>query len=191
MPKASEIKKNAAIEFNGRVYFIKDIERSVPQGRAGGSLYRMRMYDVVTGQKVDETFKDSDMLNFADLTRRNAAFSYMDGDAYVFMDSEDYTPYHLDKEAIADEVLFINEQTEGLQVIVLEDQPVGVVLPSTVELEITECEPSVKGNSATARTKPATMSTGLVVQVPEHISQGDVIRINVEERKFLGRATGK
>ena len=131
------------------------------------------------------------MLNFADLTRRNAAFSYMDGDAYVFMDSEDYTPYHLDKEAIADEVLFINEQTEGLQVIVLEDQPVGVVLPSTVELEITECEPSVKGNSATARTKPATMSTGLVVQVPEHISQGDVIRINVEERKFLGRATGK
>ena len=191
MPKASEIKKNAAIEFNGRVYFIKDIERSVPQGRAGGSLYRMRMYDVVTGQKVDETFKDSDMLNFADLTRRNAAFSYMDGDAYVFMDSEDYTPYHLDKEAIADEVLFINEQTEGLQVIVLEDQLVGVVLPSTVELEITECEPSVKGNSATARTKPATMSTGLVVQVPEHISQGDVIRINVEERKFLGRATGK
>ncbi len=191
MPKASEIKKNAAIEFNGRVYFIKDIERSVPQGRAGGSLYRMRMYDVVTGQKVDETFKDSDMLNFADLTRRNATFSYMDGEAYVFMDSEDYTPYHLDPEAIADEALFINEQTEGLQVIVLEEQPVGVVLPSTVELEITECEPSVKGNSATARTKPATMSTGLVVQVPEHISQGDVIRINVEERKFLGRATGK
>ncbi|MFL0805783.1 MAG: elongation factor P-like protein YeiP [Oceanobacter sp.] len=191
MPKASEIKKNAAVEFNGRVYFIKDIERSVPQGRAGGSLYRMRMYDVVTGQKLDETFKDSDMLNFADLTRRNAAFSYMDGEAYVFMDSEDYTPYHLDKEAIADEALFINEQTEGLQVIVLEEQPVGVVLPSTVELEITECEPSVKGNSATARTKPASMSTGLVIQVPEHISQGDVIRINVEERKFLGRATGK
>ena len=131
------------------------------------------------------------MLNFADLTRRNAAFSYMDGEAYVFMDSEDYTPYHLDKEAIADEALFINEQTEGLQVIVLEEQPVGVVLPSTVELEITECEPSVKGNSATARTKPASMSTGLVIQVPEHISQGDVIRINVEERKFLGRATGK
>jgi len=191
MPKASEIKKNAAVEFNGRVYFIKDIERSVPQGRAGGSLYRMRMYDVVTGQKLDETFKDSDMLNFADLTRRNAAFSYMDGEAYVFMDSEDYTPYHLDEEAIADEALFINEQTEGLQVIVLEEQPVGVVLPSTVELEITECEPSVKGNSATARTKPASMSTGLVIQVPEHISQGDVIRINVEERKFLGRATGK
>ncbi|MGB1091948.1 MAG: elongation factor P-like protein YeiP [Oceanobacter sp.] len=189
MPKASEIKKNAAIEYKGNVYFIKDIERSVPQGRAGGSLYRMRMYDVVTGQKLDETFKDSDMLNFADLTRRPATFSYMDGDAWVFMDSEDYTPYHLDQSSIEDESLFINEDTQDLQVLVVDGNPVGVVLPSIVELEITECEPSVKGNSATARTKPATMSTGLVVQVPEHISQGDVIRINVEERRFLGRAT--
>ena len=65
MPKASEIKKNQVIEYEGRVYFVKDIERSVPQGRAGGSLYRMRMYDVVTNQKLDETFKDSDMLNLA------------------------------------------------------------------------------------------------------------------------------
>ena len=70
MPKASEIKKNAAVEYNGSVYFVKDIERSVPQGRAGGSIYRMRMYDVVTGAKLDESFKDSDMLNLADLVRR-------------------------------------------------------------------------------------------------------------------------
>lgn len=187
MPKASEIKKNAAIEYKGNVYFIKDIERSVPQGRAGGSLYRMRMYDVVTGQKLDETFKDSDMLSFADLIRRPANFSYVDGEAYVFMDSEDYTPYHIDKTAIEDEVLFINEDTQDLQVLVVDGTPVGLVLPSIVELEITECEPSVKGNSATARTKPATLSTGLVIQVPEHISQGDIARINVEERKFLGR----
>ena len=71
MPKASEIKKNAAIEYNGSVYFVKDIERSVPQGRAGGSLYRMRMYDVVSGHKVDETFKDSEMLTLADLVKRH------------------------------------------------------------------------------------------------------------------------
>ncbi len=79
MPRASEIKKNSAVDYDGRVYFVKDIERSVPQGRAGGSLYRMRMYDVVTGSKIDETFKDSDMLNLADLTRRPATFSYADG----------------------------------------------------------------------------------------------------------------
>jgi len=188
MPRASEIKKNSAVEYDGRVYFVKDIERSVPQGRAGGSLYRMRMYDVVTGQKLDETFKDSDMLNLADLTRRESVFSYADGDEYVFMDTEDYTQYSLNREAIADELLFISEDTQGVMIILLKDAPVALDLPPTVELVIEETDPSVKGGSATARTKPARLTTGLVVQVPEHISTGDRIRINVEERKFLGRA---
>ena len=78
MPKASDLKKNSAVEYNNSVYIIKDIERSVPQGRAGGSIYRMRMYDVVSGSKIDETFKDSDMLILADLVRRNVMYSYID-----------------------------------------------------------------------------------------------------------------
>jgi len=188
MPKASEIKKNTAIEFNNSVYIIKDIERSVPQGRAGGSLYRMRMYDVVSGSKTDETFKDSDMLTLSDLTRRNIMFSYVDGDQLVFMDNEDYTPYNLNKGSIADEVLFIDENTQGMQVILIDGSPVGIELPASVDLEIIETDPSIKGGSATARTKPATLSTGLVVQVPEHISTGDRIRVNTAESKFMGRA---
>jgi len=188
MPKASDIKKNAAIEYNGKVMIVRDIERSVPQGRAGGSLYRMRMYDVVTGGKVDETFKAEDMLNFADLTRRPAMFSYIDGEEYVFMDNEDYTPYNLNKSSIEDETLFINEETQGLLVIIVDGVPVAVDLPSSVELVITETDPSIKGGSATARTKPAILSTGLTVQVPEHISTGDKIKVNTEERKFMGRA---
>lgn len=188
MPKVSEIKKNAAVEFNGNVYIVKDIERSVPQGRAGGSIYRMRMYDVVTGNKIDEAFKDSDMLNLADLIRRPASFSYSDGNEYVFMDSEDYSSYSLNKESIEDELLFISESTEGLLVVIVDDAPVGLQLPATVDLEITETDPSLKGGSATARTKPALLSTGLTVQVPEHISNGEKIKINVEERKFVSRA---
>jgi elongation factor P len=191
MPKASEIKKNAAIDYNGRVYIVKDIERSVPQGRAGGSLYRMRMYDLVTGAKVDETFKDSDMLNLADLSKRPAKFSYIDGDEYVFMDNEDYTLYNINKESIAEEILFIDESTEGMQVIIVEDNPVALDMPSTVDLVITETDPSLKGGSATARTKPAILSTGLTVQVPEHISTGDRIKINIEERKFMSRVDSK
>jgi len=187
MPKASEIKKNAAVELNNSVYFVKDIERSVPQGRAGGSIYRMRMYDVVTGAKLDESFKDSDMLTLADLVRRPSALSYIDGDEYVFMDSEDYSSYNINKESIADEIAFINEEIQGIQVLLVNDAPVAIELPTTVELEIVETDPSIKGQSATSRTKPATLSTGLVVQVPEHISAGDRIKINVEERKFAGR----
>lgn len=188
MPKVSDIKKNAAVEYNGNVYIVKDIDRSVPQGRAGGSIYRMRMYDVVTGNKIDETFKDSDVLNLADLIRRPVNFSYSDGNEYVFMDSEDYTSFSMNKENIEDELLFISEATEGLQVVIVNDLPVGLQLPATVDLEITETDPSLKGGSATARTKPALLSTGLSVQVPEHISTGEKIKVNVEERKFVSRA---
>jgi elongation factor P len=188
MPKASEIKKNAAIEYNGQVLIVKDIQRSVPQGRAGGSLYRMRLYDAVTGAKVDETFKAEDMLKMADLIRHQVIFSYIDGDEYVFMNSEDYTPYHLNKESIADEALFITEDTEGLYIVLVDGNPVAIDLPASVDLTIVETAPSIKGASASARTKPAELSTGLVVQVPEHISTGDRVKINTAEHKFMSRA---
>ena len=188
MPKASEIKKNNTIVFEGKTCIVRDIERSVPQGRAGGSLYRMRMYDVVTGAKMDETFKDSDTLDMADLIRRPAMFSYVDGDEYIFMDKEDYTPYHLNKESIENEALFINEDTDGIQVVIVSEVPVALDLPMSVELEVVETDPSIKGASATSRTKPATLSTGLVVQVPEYISTGEWIKVNTEERKFQSRA---
>ncbi|WCN08692.1 elongation factor P-like protein YeiP [Marinomonas mediterranea] len=188
MPKASDIKKNMAIQYQDKTCIVKDIERSVPQGRAGGSLYRMRMYDVVSGRKIDETFKDSEMLDLADLIRRPANFSYIDGEEYVFMDEENYTPYNLNKEAIADEVLFLNEDTQGMQVVLVDDAPVALDMPTVVELEVIETDPSIKGASATSRTKPAVLATGATVQVPEHISTGDRIRVNVEERKFTGRA---
>lgn len=191
MPKASEVKKNTAIEYNNSVYVIRDIERSVPQGRAGGSLYRMRMYNVVTGQKVDETFKDSDMLNLADLVRQQVMFSYIDGDECVFMDNEDYTLFHLNREAIADEMLFVDESTQGMQVILVDGVPVGVDLPASVDLVITETAPSIKGASASARNKPALLTTGLSVQVPEYISTGDKIKVNTTEHKFMGKADSK
>jgi len=191
MPKASDIKKNAAVEYNGGVYIIRTIDRSVPHGRAGGSIYRMRMYDIVTGNKIDQTFKDSEMLNLADLTRRPANFSYSDGDEYVFMDSEDYTSYSFNKESIEDELLFINEDTEGLQVLIVDESPVAIDLPANIDLDITETDPALKGGSATARTKPAILSTGLVVQVPEHISTGERITVSVEERRFISRADSK
>ena len=191
MPKASEIKKNTAIEYNGNTYIVRDIERSVPQGRAGGSLYRMRMYDVITNRKIDETFKDSDMLNLGDLIRRPVMFSYIDGNEHVFMDVENYTPYNLNKESIEDQIAFFNETTEGMQVVIVNDSPVALDLPNYVELQVTETDPSIKGASATSRNKPALLSTGLTVQVPEYIATGDTIKVSTEERKYMSRADSK
>lgn len=188
MPKASEIKKNAAIELNGKVLFVKDIAKLTPSGRAGASLYRMRCYDVATGSKVDESFKADEMITLADVRRMDVMFSYVDGDEYVFMNSEDYTPYNFNKEAIAEELLYITEATQGLKVITVNDEPVAIELPTSVELEIVETDPSIKGASATSRTKPAKLTTGLVIQVPEYIAAGEVVKVNTEEGKFQGRA---
>lgn len=191
MPKASEIKKNAVIEHDGKVYFVKDITKLTPSGRGGNSLYRMRLYDVATGIKADESFKAEEMINLADFSRRQVSFSYVDGDEYVFMDNEDYTPFSFNKETIAEELMFITEETKGLQVLVVADSPVAIELPTTVDLVITETDPSIKGASATARTKPATLSTGLVVQVPEYISTGERIKVNCAESRFMSRADDK
>lgn len=188
MPKASEIKKNQAIEHNGKVYLIKEVNKSTSQGRAGGSIYRVRMYDVATGLKVDESFKADEMISLADFSRHQAMFSYVDGDEYVFMDKEDFTPYNLNKDAIADEIPFVTESTDGIQVFTVNGSPVAVDLPVSVDLEIVETDPSIKGASATARTKPATLSTGLIIQVPEYISTGDVVKVSTADAKFLSRA---
>lgn len=188
MPKASEVKKNAAIEHNSKVYLVKDINKLTPSGRAGASLYRMRLYEVSTGVKADESFKADEMISLAEFFRRKVMFSYVDGNEYVFMDNEDYTPYSLDKESIEEELLFINEETQGLQALIVDGKPVGIELPPSVELVIMETDPSIKGASASARTKPATLTTGLVVQVPEYISTGEKIKINTAEQKFTSRA---
>lgn len=188
MPKASEIKKNLAIEFDGKVFLVKEVLKSAPCGRAGASVYRMRMYDVATGSKVDQSFKADEVINLADFARRQVTFSYLDGDEYVFMDSEDYTPYNMNKDTIAEEVPFISEDTQGLQVCTVNDLPVAIELPASVDMLIVQTDPSIKGASATARTKPATLSTGLIIQVPEYISNSERVRVSTAETKFLGRA---
>lgn len=188
MPKASEIKKNQAIDYNGKAYLIKDVYKSTSQGRAGGSIYRVRMYEVATGLKVDESFKADEMITLADFSRHQATFSYVDGDEYVFMDNEDYTPYNLHKDAIAEELPFVTETTEGIQVFTVNGQPVAIDLPASVDLVIVETDPSIKGASATARTKPATLSTGLVIQVPEYIASGEKIKVSTVDHKFMSRA---
>ena len=128
------------------------------------------------------------MLNTVDMFKRTSAFSYIDGDEYIFMDSEDYSQYTFKQQEIEEELLFITEEIKGLQVILVDGNAVGIELPSSVEMVIEETDPSIKGASASARTKPARFSTGLTIQVPEYIATGDKVVINTAERKYMNRA---
>jgi len=186
--KAAEIRKGNVVEHNGGVYQVRDIERSSPQGRGGNVRFRFTMYSVPGGAKLDASFDADDDLKEVELLRRQASFSYKDGEAFVFLDDEDYTPYQLDADAVGDLAGYITEGLSGCYVQLIDDMPVAVQLPANVELEVVETPPELKGGTATKRPKPARLSTGIEIMVPEYIGNGERILVSTVTGEFAGRA---
>ena len=173
---------------NGAVYQIRDIERSSPQGRGGNVKFRFTMYSVPGGNKLDLSVGGDDELREVDLARRQSTYSYKDGEAFVFLDDEDYTPYTLDAEVVGDDAGYITDGLTGCYVQVIDEMPVGLQLPTSVVLEVVETPPELKGGTATKRPKPARLSTGLEIQVPEYIVNGEKVWVNTTTGEFGGRA---
>jgi elongation factor P len=187
--KATEVKKGNVIEHNNTVYQVRDIERSSPQGRGGNLTIRFTLYSVPGGSKYDLSVRADEELKELDLIRRETSFSYMDGDAFVFLDTEDFTPYTLDADVVADMAGYITEGLEGVYVQLIDDAPVAIQLPPSVILEVIDTPPELKGGTATKRPKPARLSTGIEIQVPEYISNGEKIYVSTVTGEFGGRAT--
>lgn len=188
MPNARDLKKGDIVELNGAPHVLEDLTVTTPSARGGASLYRMRFRHLATKQKVDKTLKGDDVLGAVEFRKRAVQFSYQRGDRYVFMDLDDYSEIGITEHDIEDEKLYITEDMEGIQVLVSDGRVIGFELPPVAELKIEQCDPSMRGASATARTKPATLSTGLVVQVPEYLAPGEVIRVDTRTGEFLSRA---
>ncbi|MDR1074902.1 MAG: elongation factor P-like protein YeiP [Xanthomonadaceae bacterium] len=186
--KASEVKKGNVIEHNGNVYQVRDIDRSAPQGRGGNVTFRFTLYSVPGEAKLDLSLRADDDLKEVELSRRQATFSYKDGEAFVFMDDEDYTPYTLDADVVGDMTGYITDGLAGCYVQIIDDQPVAVQLPQTVALEVIETPPELKGGTATKRPKPAKLSTGIEIMVPEYIANGERILVSTTTGEFSGRA---
>ena len=186
--RAAEIKRGNVVEHEGKVYQIRDIERSSPQGRGGNVKFRFIMYSVPGAQKLDATFGAEDELKETEVTRRAVSFSYKEGDVFVFMDGEDYTQYMLDANVIGDAAGYIIDGIEGCYIQLIDDAPVALQLPQSVVLEVVETAPEMKGATATKRPKPAKLSTGIEIQVPEYIVNGERITVNTTTGEFAGRA---
>ena len=186
--KAYDIKKGNVVEHNGGVYQIRDIERSSPQGRGGNVKFRFTMYSVPGGNKLDLSLGGEDELREVELSRRQATYSYRDGDAFVFLDDEDYTPYTLDAEVVGDDAGYIVDDLSGCYVQLIDEQPVALQLPQSVAIEVVETPPELKGGTATKRPKPARLSTGIEIQVPEYIASGERVLVNTTTGEFAGRA---
>ena len=186
--KANEIKKGLVIEQDGKKILVKQVIVQSPSSRSGSTLYKVSGSDISSGQKFERRYKGDEVITPLDVSRRSVQLLFHDTDSYTFMDSENYEQFVLPAESLQDEALFLYDGLEGLSALIAEGQLLGIELPNTMTLEIIECAPAMKAASSSARTKPATLTTGLVVQVPEYLTPGETIKVNTETRDFISRA---
>ncbi len=159
-----------------------------PTARGAATFYKYRGRNLITKQKIDITLRGGESLDEADFRKRNVKFMYADPTHVHLLDQESYEQYSLTKEDVEEESKYMTENLEGMMALIYNDECVGVQLPVSVALKVVECDPGIKGASATARSKPAKLETGLIVQVPEYLSQGETIKVDTRDGSYLSRA---
>ena len=167
---------------------IETISVQSPSARGAATFYKYRARNLITKQKVDITLRGGDSLAEADFQKHSAKFMYADPSGVYLLDEATYDQYTLPRDEMSEELNYLTERLEGVLALIYNDQCVGIQLPVSVELKVVRCDPGIKGASATARTKPATLETGLVVQVPEYLAEGEMIKVDTRNGAYLSRA---
>lgn len=185
---AKDIKSGAILNYNDAPCLVESVTIQSPSARGAATFYKYRARNLITKQKVDITLRGGDSLPEADFRKRPIKFMYADSTHMHFLDQEDYNQYSLPKEDLAEEAQYLTESLEGAQALIYNDECVGIQLPVAVALTVVECDPAIKGASATSRTKPAKLETGLVVQVPEYLTSGEKIKVDTRDGSYLSRA---
>jgi elongation factor P len=187
MYSTSDLKRGLIVELEGVPHWVDAVSVSTPSARGASTIHRVRLRNLKTGQKVDRSFRGGETFGVPDVDRRAVQLLYRDAQAFHFMDRESYEQFALDLSDLAWEANFLVDEMEGLVALLHNGAPLALELPNHVSLTITETSPAVKGNSATGRTKPATLETGFVIQVPEHVDRGVKVNVDTRTGEFLGR----
>ena len=185
---AKDIKRGHIVNYNGAPCMIETINVQSPSARGAATFYKYRARNLITKQKVDITLRGGESLNEADFQKRAVKFMYSDPAGVYFLDDGNYEQYSLSRDDLSEELQYLTENLEGVQALIYNDQCVGIQLPVTVELKVVQCDPGIKGASATSRSKPATLETGLIVQVPEYLTEGERIKVDTRSGEYLSRA---
>lgn len=187
MVPAKDFKKRMVVEIDGAPHIIEQIQVQTPSARGAATLYKVRARNLKTRNRVEKTYRGTDALAESSFERRPVQFLYRDPDGFHFMDSTDFNQFHFSAEDLEDQAPFMTENMEGVEALLVNEEVIGIEIPDTVALPIVETSPGVRGNSATGRTKPATLSTGHVIQVPEHLEQGVTVKVDTRTGEYLGR----
>lgn len=185
---AKEIKTGSIVNYDGSPVMIESVSVQSPSARGAATLYKFRGRNLVTKQKQDITLKGTESLDGADFERRGVQLMYTDATHIHLLDQTDFNQYSLPLEDAENELRFVREGLEGMLALIYNGECVGIQLPTAVELTISQCDPAAKGNSATSRTKSATLETGLVIQVPEYLKEGEIVKVDTRTGDYLSRA---
>ena len=183
--QATRLRKGNLINMDGALLRVIELHHITPGNKRGHVLAKLR--DIRNGRLVDNKFRSEDDVERAVLDEHTMQFLYKDGDIFHFMNTETYEQIHLSREVLGDQALYLLPEAT-ISVEFYEQEPVGIHLPLTVDLKVTDTVPGIKGATAAAQVKPATCETGLIVTVPAFVNEGDVIRINTETGEYLSRA---
>ena len=188
MINASDIKRGGRIELDGDPYTVLDVRMQSPSARGAATLVKAKVRNLRTSNVFDKTFKASDKLDEPALELRPVQYLYNDGDGYHFMDTQSYEQFALRGEELGDDAGYLLEGLGGIRSVVFNGKVISIDLPQTVVLKIEQTDPSIKGATAQAQTKPATLETGLIIQVPSYLESGELIQVDTRDGRFLGRA---
>ncbi len=183
--QATRLRPGMVIRHEGALYSVFSLYHRTPGNKRG--FVQTKLRDLRSGAMIEHRFSSSDFVERAVLDEREVEFLYSEGDVFTFMDTESFEQYQLTRETLGDTVGYLTPNLR-LKVEFFESKPIGIELPPAVELKVVETEPSVKGATVTNVMKPATLETGLTVQVPPFISAGDSIRVDTSEGTYLERA---
>lgn len=184
MYETADFKKGLKIMVEGQPYAIIDFQHVKP-GK-GNQFSRTKLRNLLTGQMLERTFKSGEKFEVPDVVNREMSFLYQDAEQFVFMDKESFDQVLMDQAKVGEARYYL---TENMEVVVLfyNGLPVSVDVPKAVHLKVTQTDPGFKGDTVTGATKPATLETGLVVKVPLHINEGDVLRIDTTTGEYVSR----
>lgn len=182
-------------EFRGGMKVMLDgdpcsiLENEYVKPGKGQAFNRVKLRNLATGRVLEKTFKSGDSLEAADVVDQDMEYLYSDGEFWHFMDPASYEQHAADEKAVGESIKWLKEQ-DVCVVTLYNGSPLVITPPNHVELEITETDPGIKGDTATGGTKPATLSTGAVIKVPLFMSIGEIVRVDTRTGEYLGRATG-
>lgn len=185
MISVNDFRTGLTIEVDGSIWRVMDFQHVKP-GK-GAAFVRSKLRNLRNGAIQEKTFRAGEKVAKAQIDNRRMQYLYASGDQHVFMDNESYEQIELPANSIEYELKFLKENME-VSIMMYHGETLGVELPNTVELEVTETEPGIKGDTASGGTKPATVETGLIVQVPFFVNQGDHLIVNTTDGSYVSRA---